>query len=78
MPENRKNESYPYPPWSRTVSLAEMTEEAGIDFDAFIACIKEDMSVEDMAQKFEVSENTIEILKDHFYHYGISSVIGGD
>lgn len=78
MPENKQNESYPYPPWSRTVSLVEMTAEAGIDFDEFIACIKDDVSVEEMSQKFAVSPKTINILKEHFIHYGISSVIGGD
>lgn len=67
-----------YPPWSRTVSLTEMTKEAGVDFDEFIACIKDDFSIDEMAQKFEVSESTINILKEHFIHYGISSVIGGD
>ena len=55
-----------------------MTAEAGIDFDEFIACIKDDVSVEEMSQKFAVSPKTINILKEHFIHYGISSVIGGD
>lgn len=78
MPENRGNEAYPYAPWSRIPSLVEMTQEAGVDFDEFIACIKDDMSVEEMAEKFQVSKSTINILKEHFMHYGISSVIGGD
>ena len=68
----------PYPPWSRTISLPEMTKEAGIDFDEFIACIKDDQTIEEMSQKFEVSEPTIKQLQEHFFRYGISSVMGGD
>lgn len=67
-----------FPPWSRTESLNEMTAEAGIDFDEFIACLKDDISIPKMAQHFDVSEKTIHLLKEHFIHYGISSVMGGD
>ncbi|HZK42771.1 MAG TPA: helix-turn-helix domain-containing protein [Syntrophomonadaceae bacterium] len=67
-----------HPPWSRTVSLAEMTKEVGIDFDDFIASIKDDVTIEEMSRKYDVSEPTINQLREHFFHYGISSVIGGD
>ncbi|MEN6462962.1 MAG: helix-turn-helix domain-containing protein [Syntrophomonas sp.] len=67
-----------FPPWSRIPSLAEMTSEAGINFDCFVQCIKEDLSIEQMADKFKVSHTTIESLQDHFLRYGISSVMGGD
>ncbi len=67
-----------FPPWSRIPSLNEMTRDAGVDFDEFIACIKDDVSIQEMSQKFKVSESTINLLKEHFIHYGISSVIGGD
>lgn len=67
-----------FPPWSRIPSLAEMTWEAGIDFDCFIECIKEGRSIEQMAEQFKVSPVTIEALQDHFFRYGISSVMGGD
>lgn len=67
-----------FPPWSRIPSLKEMTEETGIDFDKFIDCIKENMSTLEMAGMFNVSGQTIENLKEHFYKYGISSVMGGD
>lgn len=67
-----------FPPWSRTVSLPEMTEEVGIDFDEFIEAIKNDLSIEEMASKFGKGETTIKQLREHFFHYGISSVMGGD
>lgn len=67
-----------FPPWSRIPSLAEMTSEAGINFDCFIKSIKEGQTSEQMAEQFQVSRNTIESLQDHFFRYGISSVIGGD
>lgn len=67
-----------YPPWSRTQYLQEMSKEAGIDFDQLLADFKDDLTVKDMARRFNVSEDTISSLKDHFLHYGISSVIGGD
>ncbi|MBO8158322.1 helix-turn-helix domain-containing protein [Thermosyntropha sp.] len=67
-----------FPPWSRIDDLAKMTEEVGIDFDQFIQCLKENKNTEEMAFKFKVSENTIDILKEHFYHYGVNSTMGGD
>lgn len=67
-----------FPPWSRIPSLKEMTEETGINFDEFINSIEKNLSNEDMAEQFDVSSKTINSLKEHFYKYGISSVIGGD
>ena len=67
-----------WPPWSRTQALNEMTEEAGIDFDQFIESIKNQNSIAEMSEQFQVSEKTIESLQDHFFHYGIGSVQGGD
>ncbi|NLT20396.1 MAG: helix-turn-helix domain-containing protein [Syntrophomonadaceae bacterium] len=67
-----------YPPWSRIPSLVEMTADAGIDFDAFIAAIEKNHSLESMAKEFGISVKTVKNLQDHFFHYGISSVIGGD
>jgi uncharacterized protein YpbB len=55
-----------------------MTEEAGIDFDQFIESIKKQASITEMSEQFQVSERTIESLQDHFFHYGIGSVQGGD
>lgn len=67
-----------FPPWSRIDDLAKMVQEAGIDFDQFIAFLKENESTEEMAVKFKVSENAINILKEHFFHYGVNSNMGGD
>jgi len=66
------------PPWSRIQSLGEMTTAAGINFDEFIQCIKEGHEVIEMAQRFQVSPATIDSLQQHFFKYGIASVIGGD
>ncbi|MEN6326997.1 MAG: helix-turn-helix domain-containing protein [Syntrophomonas sp.] len=67
-----------YPPWSRTVSLNEMTAEAGIDFDQFVSCIEQGLSNQQMAERFGLSEAGIGSLTEHFFQYGIGSVIGGD
>ncbi len=76
--ENNSKGGGSFPPWSRTVSLPEMTSELGIDFDEFIDAIKNDLSITEMSDKFAVSEATLEQLREHFFHYGISSVMGGD
>lgn len=73
-----KYEKGSYPPWSRIPALQEMTEEAGVDFDQFIQGIKEGKNTAEMAREFQVSQPTIALLEDHFWHYGISSVTGGD
>ncbi|MGI5911206.1 MAG: helix-turn-helix domain-containing protein [Syntrophomonadaceae bacterium] len=67
-----------YPPWSRVPALNEMCQEAGIDFDSFISDLKVGTGINDMAEKYGVSINTISLLEEHFMKYGISSVIGGD
>lgn len=67
-----------YPPWSRIPSIVEMTAEAGIDYDEFTAFLKEGLSEAEMARRFGVKEATITSLTDHFWHYGVGSVIGGD
>lgn len=67
-----------FPPWSRMDDLAKITKEAGIDFDQFIACLKEGEDSEKMAAKFKVSSKTIELLKEHFFRYGVNSTMGGD
>lgn len=72
------NGSGRWPPWSRIQALNEMTEEAGIDFDQFIESIRNQASIAEMAEKFQVSQGTIECLQDHFLRYGIGSVQGGD
>lgn len=72
------NGSGRWPPWSRIQGLNEMTEEAGIDFDQFIESIKNQASIEEMSEQFQVSPGTIENLQEHFFRYGLGSVQGGD
>ncbi|SHG56323.1 hypothetical protein SAMN02745221_00474 [Thermosyntropha lipolytica DSM 11003] len=67
-----------FPPWSRIDDLAKMTREAGVDFDEFIACLQRGATDEEMADRFNVSKKTIKLLKDHFFHYGVNSTMGGD
>ncbi|HWP97032.1 MAG TPA: helix-turn-helix domain-containing protein [Syntrophomonadaceae bacterium] len=67
-----------FPPWSRIPSLQEMSQEAGVDFNQLIQSFQEGLSPKDLAVRFGVSENTMACLQDHFQHYGISSVMGGD
>jgi len=67
-----------FPPWSRLPSLKEMTEEAGIDFEQFIENIEGGCSTRDMARKFGIDEQTIKFLKEHFFKYGVNSIMGGD
>lgn len=67
-----------YPPWSSGDSLNEICSDAGIDFDQFICSIELGLSNREMAERFQLSEAGILSLKEHFYQYGIGSVIGGD
>lgn len=67
-----------YPPWSMRPSLKEMAEELGIDHDELVACFKRDISSRKIADKFGITPQTAEILKEHFVKYGIGSVTGGD
>lgn len=66
------------PPWSAGESLPEMTAAAGIDYDAFVDCMRTNYTTTELAQRFQVSETTIKCLQDHFITRGISSVVGGD
>lgn len=67
-----------WPPWSRIPSLKEMAEEIGIDYEVLIEDIKNDVDSALMARSYGITEETVENLKEHFYRYGISSVMGGD
>lgn len=49
-----------------------------MDFDRFIEGIKDDKNDSEMAQEFNVSEELIYHLKDHFYTHGVHSVVGQD
>lgn len=79
MPDdyNERNKGS-FPPWSRIPSLKEMTSETGIDHDQFISLIASGLTAEEIARQMEISQETSRALYEHFMHYGISSVIGGD
>lgn len=66
------------PPWSLRPSLNEKAIEAGVDFDEFIALIKEGKEIEEISQTLQSSPKVIASLYEHFLNYGISSVQGGD
>ncbi len=67
-----------FPPWSRIPSLLEMTAEAGVDHDRLIQLIENNRTPEEIARQMGISVETARALYEHFMHYGISSVIGGD
>lgn len=65
-------------PWSTEPSLKEMAHEVGIDFDQLIEGFEEDKSNEEMAADFDVKENVISQLREHFYTHGVHSIMGQD
>jgi len=67
-----------YPPWSLGPSLKEMAEELGIDHDELIGCFEKDLSSQEIADKFRITTETAEMLKEHFLRRGIASIMGGD
>lgn len=67
-----------WPPWSRMPSLKEMAEEVEVDFDDLVQAIGENLSPQQLAARFEISQELAGDFKEHFYKYGISSVMGGD
>lgn len=58
--------------------MKEMAEEVGVDFDDLIDAIAEDLSPQDISQRFEISEELAGDFREHFLKYGIGSVMGGD
>ncbi|MDN5293856.1 MAG: hypothetical protein PWQ91_1028 [Eubacteriales bacterium] len=65
-------------PWSVRPSLKAMTEEVGVDFNRFLEGLKNNRSDAEMAAEFGVTEKTISYLRDHFYRYGLGSIMGQD
>ncbi|WP_066635471.1 histidine kinase [Desulfolucanica intricata] len=65
-------------PWSLEPSLKQMTQDVGIDFDAFIERIKVNKSDAEIAAEFAVSEKVIGQLREHFMTHGIQSIVGQD
>lgn len=65
-------------PWSTEPSLKFKTDEVGIDFNEFIAGLKDGKSDVEMADEFNVTEKLIYHLRDHFMRYGLGHVMGQD
>ncbi|NLB18168.1 MAG: helix-turn-helix domain-containing protein [Syntrophomonadaceae bacterium] len=59
-------------------SMREMATELGIDYDELIESFSEDRTPQEMATKFDISNEMAANLKEHYYKFGISSVMGGD
>lgn len=66
------------PPWSTQVSLQEMVEDVGGNFDKFIYLLSVGMTDEEIAAKTAMSVKTIGQFREHFERYGIDSVMGQD
>lgn len=67
-----------WPPWSALPSLREMTTELGISFDDLIKDFAQGTSDTDIAQKHGISTETASQLNEHFFRYGLNSVVAGD
>lgn len=78
MSEKEQRVQGSYPPWSRIPSVEEMAAEVGIDGAEFLRSLQSGLEAEQLAEKFGVSQKTIEYLYDHFMHYGVGSIMGGD
>lgn len=65
-------------PWEAGPNLKELTDEVGIDMDRFVEMIGANRSDSEMAQEFDVSEKTIDCLKNHFYSKGLGTTVGQD
>lgn len=67
-----------FPPWTMQPSLQEMCDDAGVGHDQLLKAIYLGQTVRQSADEFHVSPETVQVLYDHFYRYGIGSVEGGD
>lgn len=76
--DDRTSDRGSFPPWSRIPSLSEMADEAGVDTVEFLNSIQLGLGVPDLAEKFQISEATAACLSEHFYRYGINTIMGGD
>lgn len=66
----------PAAPWGMEPSLEAMCEEAGVDFEKFIASMKDNKPDQEIAAELGVKELTIASLRNHFDTHGIDSVAG--
>ncbi len=65
-------------PWSTDASLKDKTFEAGVDYNQFIAKLREQASDSDMAKYFDVKEETVANLRWQFEQFGVNSIQGRD
>ncbi|MDD2555099.1 MAG: helix-turn-helix domain-containing protein [Syntrophaceticus sp.] len=66
------------PPWSSQVSLQQMVEDVGGNFDKFIYLLSVGRADEEIAAETGISVKTIGQFREHFEQYGIDSVMGQD
>jgi uncharacterized protein YerC len=66
------------PPWSSQISLKEMIEDVGINFDKFIDFLADGKTDEEIASETGVSAKSIGQFRKHFEQYGIDSIMGQD
>lgn len=55
------------PPWSIEPSMHFVCDEVGIDYNEFIAGLRDDKTDVEMAREFGVSDKTIENLRERFF-----------
>jgi hypothetical protein len=65
-------------PWRLEPSLKQKTREVDIDFDMFIAGIAAKRSDAEIAADFGVPVKIITHLRQHFFQFGIHSIVGQD
>jgi hypothetical protein len=65
------------PPWSRQDSLRKMAEDAGADFDRLIAGLAAGWDETALSQGLGIGPAAAAALKDHFYQYGVNSIMEG-
>lgn len=72
------NEARSRVPWSTQPSLKLKTDEVGIDFDNFIDALSREETDAEMAREFNVPLGVISHLREHFFRFGVDSVLGQD
>lgn len=65
-------------PWSTEPSLKFKATEVGVDHDDLIEGIKQGKNDAEMAEEFDVTEQLISHLRDHFMRHGLGSIMGQD
>jgi hypothetical protein len=59
------------PPWSIEPSMRFVCDEVGIDYNQFIADLRNNKGDQEMAAEFGVPEKTIQYLKERFYRLDV-------